>query len=120
VFVARRGVDVRAPRREQLTTLAGDWPIAFTLRLMLRVRIHQYGRVPFVATVCGFIALGADIVGVRADHLGNSTFDLGDPGEWFAAVHGCRLPTGRGRPWSILDRGRMAAALRSHQRQEPA
>ncbi len=120
VFVARRMVDVRASTSEQRKALAGDWPIAWTLRLLLRVRIQRHGYVPFVATVCGFVALGADIVDVRADHRGCSIFELGDPGEWFATVHGRRLPTGRGRAWSILDRGRMSAARRSDQRQEPA
>lgn len=54
------------------------------------------GRLPWVATICGFVLVGADLTGFREDPSGmghGTSFVLESPGEWFAAFDGRRLPT---------------------------
>jgi hypothetical protein len=73
--------------------------------------IDHIGHFPSVATVSGFIALGANIVGVREDPTRPgypafrvrhpTTLSLAEPGGWFDDFRGRRLPTGPGRPWTI-------------------
>jgi hypothetical protein len=62
------------------------------------------GFFPFVATVGGLVAFGADIVEVK----GFSKVVLEQPGSWFEDVAGCWFPTGPGRPW-VLYVGALAA-----------
>lgn len=100
IFIARRDVDVLASRAEQLATVHGDWPLNMITRVYLEGRIREHGFFPFVATVCGYVALGAEIVGGRVQE-GHAVLDLRDPGEWFDELRYRRLPSGPGRPWVI-------------------
>ena len=63
----------------------------------LGCQIDRLGRIPFVATVSGFVVLGADIVGLGP----GSELSLAEPGSWFDPVSDGRLPTGPGRPWFL-------------------
>ena len=103
LFLARRQVDVRAPLPDQLTVLAVGWDIGLTLSVLIRARARQEGWVPLVATVGGFVASGADILDLRACSPSGSRRNLvlREPGSWFDAFRGKRLPFGPGRDFLL-------------------
>lgn len=82
---------------------------------LLAARMAAYGSVPWVATLCGHVVLGADAIGVSAAGAGRdgtagdgagrdgaAVFALTRPGRWFEPIDGRVLPTGRGgRPCLI-------------------
>jgi hypothetical protein len=79
---------------------------------LLLARIRAWGRLPWVATLCGFVVLGGEITGTRpdpgpgpqqqGDDEGARTFVIEPPGSWFAALAEARMPTGPGgRPWVV-------------------
>jgi hypothetical protein len=113
LFVARRDLPLSAPCVEPLAVLAGGWPISSATALYLDLWIERHGYVPLVATICGFVAAGAEIVGVTSDPDGTPTFrdpliarfDLRGAGDWFDVFEHHRLDTGPGRAWSILGLG---------------
>jgi len=130
LFVARlgptRGLDLLSPRPEQLEAAGRSWDLSPWTRLLLQLRVGQHGSVPFVATVCGYVGVGADITALALDRGpvpeepptdGSSSIgcsgdrelvrlELGDPGEWFETLRGRRFCTGRGGPWIVWDRRR--------------
>jgi hypothetical protein len=69
--------------------------------VFLITRIQDQGPVPWVATVSGFVAFGADLTGFRGHEDGRPRFVLHRPGTWFESVSRRRFETGPGRPWSI-------------------
>ena len=95
VFISRRDVSMTAPREVQLEALHGGWDLAPSTRVLLRVRCAQHGFVPFVATVAGFVALGAELTGVTGRDLRDAVLTLREPGPWFEQVRGRRLASGR-------------------------
>lgn len=111
LFVARRHVDLRAPATDQLAAVRGDWDLSLLTRVFVKHAVGQHGLLPFVATVTGFVALGAEIVDVTTTvrttraTTGSprqvTTLDLERPGAWFEHLRGRRLPSGPGRPWVI-------------------
>ena len=112
VFVARRDVDVREPLVDQLAGLRRDWPLAFWKPVGLTMYAERDGYYPFVATVGGFVALGANIVAADLDpsRPGHRPTRVAEPtvltfeeaGAWFDNFRGHRFPTGPGRAWRIL------------------
>ncbi len=105
-FVARRDVDVRLTREEQLARLRGGWgEVSPWAWLGVRLQIERQGSLPFLATVSGFVVLGADIIGLHSQ----SELVLGPAGGWYDEVAGCRFPTGPGRPW-VLHLGPLSPA----------
>jgi hypothetical protein len=72
---------------------------------LLDAWVRAWGRLPWIATLCGFVVLGADLTGTVSGTGGvpaGRRFVLEPPGPWFAALRGRRLPTGRGgRPWVL-------------------
>ena len=113
VFVARRDVDLRPPKSPSspssppsrlLEQVRSGWEFSPYTGVWIRVLAGRHGHVPLVATTCGFVALGADITGVRAAGDGRYVLELTAPGDWFAGIGGARLVTARGRPW-VLHRG---------------
>ena len=105
IFIARRDVDLDTPAATQRETVRADWPISPYTAVLLRSRIEASGSLPFVATVCGFVALGADLTGLVATAHGSYLLELDEPGAWFEPLRGRRIPTGPGRPW-VIRRGR--------------
>jgi hypothetical protein len=67
----------------------------------VNVRIAAWGPLPWVATISGFVAFGAEAEAAFTDRDGRAVFTLREPGAWFDAVTGRCLPTGRGRPWVL-------------------
>lgn len=98
IFIARRQVDLTTPYEEQLESLAGGWEgISPWTWIPISHRISQAGSLPFVATVAGFVAFGAEIVGRQT----RGRMLLRRPGDWYGRLAGQRLPTGSGRPWVV-------------------
>ena len=59
LFVARGEVDPRLSLRGQVRALSETWLFQRFTGVELRWRVEKFGPVPFVATVCGFVAFGA-------------------------------------------------------------
>lgn len=105
VFVARRDLDATAEPDQQLQALQEGWEFSLPTALWLMVLIDHQGTFPLVATVCGYVVIGAEIEDIRIRRLRpepRADLVLREAGEWFETFSGHRLPTGRGRPWSIL------------------
>ena len=61
-------------------------------------------QLPWVATLCGFVVFGAELVGFgeQVEPIPRTFFVLRPPGAWFDAIEGRRLPTRPGgRPWYL-------------------
>ena len=110
-----RRTDAMADWQERAVDLSGPWAMPPWTRALLAARITALGTLPWVATLCGHVVLGADAVGVHSDaapaHVREGhgedrdavvTFTLARPGSWFDAVGDAVLRTGRGgRPCLI-------------------
>ncbi len=109
LYIARqpRSLTVDAGSRwEDLTSALDGMPrMPGLTAAVLSVRVRVAGRLPWVATICGFVLVGADLTGFREDRSGAgrvTSFALERPGEWFAAFDARRLPTTvGGRPWHL-------------------
>lgn len=100
---------------DQLGAVRGPWPVSVWERIRIRTLIAEQGFVPFVATVCGFVAVGANITGVTARHpegritgdgenwrgIPGADLDLAPPGPWFDLFRDTRMPGGRGAHWRL-------------------
>lgn len=79
-------------------SVRGPWRIPLLSRILLR-HLAETGRpMPMVATVSGFILVGAEVVGFDRVAAGYATLQLGEPGAWFEAVRDRRWLAGRGGP----------------------
>lgn len=110
-FVARMGpgrLDVRLPLEEQLDAVRGGWRLGTWTAGYLTVIRGVHGHLPFLATVGGIVALGAEITGTesagRRDGLdARHAFLLRPAGSWFDPWRGVRLATGQGGgAWRII------------------
>jgi hypothetical protein len=101
MFVTRgRHLDCSAPRSEQLASVCGGWRLSPFTVVLMQTRAERGQPLPFIATVGGFVILGAEIHGVRGTTTA-ATLDLGNPGPWFDAFRDKRFETGRGGPWIL-------------------
>lgn len=97
-FIARREIQVAVPREELIRQVAHGWTsVGMWTWTFLGLRVQRLGRVPFVATVAGFIVLGADIIDLEP----GCGLTLAPPGAWFEPFESGRLPMGRGQSWVI-------------------
>jgi hypothetical protein len=101
LFISRRPVDARWPPDRRRAALATGWPIGLGTQAILTVRLALDGSLPMIATVAGFVVDGFDIVGAASDGRGRHDLTLGEPGAWFEQFRDARVPTGRGREWTI-------------------
>jgi hypothetical protein len=102
LFVARRPGSVEA--------IASGWPMSPYTAVELVVGAQRRGFVPLVATLGGFVTLGAEILDVQPEPGSTNLrpsrrLTLRPAGEWFEAYRERRLPTGPGRPWALLRGG---------------
>jgi len=134
IFVARvmdlRVMDLRVMELGPDPIADRTWQLSPYARLQIRLAIETQGYLPFVATVCGFVASGANITAVWPGSSGRlpdhgsgdqgsgdqgsgegSTLDLAEPGEWFEPFNNSRFVTGPGGPW-LLWRPRLAGTAR--------
>ena len=71
---------------------------------LLAARVRIFGRLPWIATLCGFVVLGADLTGFCVGPDGQVGFRLEPPGRWSEVVEGRWFPTGSGgRSWATRD-----------------
>ena len=106
LFIARldrtRGVDVTTGWAELATQVSIQPPMPAMARALLAARMTAYPHLPWVATLCGHVVLGADAV--RADLVagGSIAFTLAPPSSWFEVLVDRVMPTSRGgRPWVV-------------------
>lgn len=106
LFVARMGagLDVRRTWRERADVASRPRAMSPAAVVQLRLTIDLLGAMPMIATVSGYVGLGADIVDL--DHGADGTrLVLREPGEWFSRLDGHRFPTGRGPEWLLWEWG---------------
>ena len=105
LFVGRIPRDRRLDMTTEWSMLAGcvngGWRLSPLDRILMSARIERYVAMPFVATLCGYVALGGDVVGLEAERSGRTAFTLTEPGAWFAPFNQRRLLAGAGRSWLI-------------------
>jgi len=120
VFVARlgAGLDVgqHASPDHWRNASRGPWRVSPWLRARMSITLERQSFVPLVATMGGFVVLGADITGgvlhpggeaTIGDQPGRTcTFTLAEPGAWFRGFEGHRFPTGPGAAWRWWQPGR--------------
>lgn len=75
------------------------------LRVHLRRRIAEHGALPMIATVGGFVVLGADVTDLHPSPDGGSPppslMRMAGPGDWFAGFEERWFGTGPGGPWRL-------------------
>jgi hypothetical protein len=105
---------IRLPRETSIDTgeawaqrvaQVGARPFMPTMSAILGVQITVAGRLPWVATLCGYAVLCAEVTGLRKREDGRVAFTLAKPGAWAHDVAGRLLRTRRGRPWLFLEPG---------------
>lgn len=104
--VSRRlAIDVTDPWAVTAERLSRKPPMPTMAGALLSVRVGITGRLPWVATVSGFVVFGADLTGFEELPGGDEQrFRLEPPGPWFAGLEGRWLRNGRGgRPWHLWD-----------------
>ena len=118
LFVARLSrdtrVDVRADWAETAAALAVQPKMPTLTAALLGVRMQVWG-LPWVATLCGYVAFCAEARGFLAAEPGSMRFELHEPGEWASALEGRLLATRPGRPWCLLEPGRAGLSARGAQ-----
>jgi hypothetical protein len=97
-------LDVSSPW-EEVSKQVRQRPVMPALSVaLLMARLRLVGRLPWVATLCGFVVHGADLTGLDHWPDGHDAFRLEPPGPWFVHLQRRWFPTGRGgRPWLIWD-----------------
>ena len=99
----RSAVLYDADRIEQLEAASRWFRRSPWTRMLIRHRARSRRFVPFVATLGGFVVLGADIVDVEVDDRLGAALTLTGPGAWFADRRGGRFDRGRGSRWQWWD-----------------
>lgn len=117
-----RGADLTAPAGEQRDAVRAWWHLSIWTQVWIGSMSRKKGFFPFIATVSGFVAVGADIVSLdqsldgEADRIMRAkprarpsyrpalptAFVLREPGAWFEPLRGRLLGTGPGGPFSII------------------
>jgi hypothetical protein len=105
LFVGRvargRSIDLAADWTIRSTAVAGGWDLSIFDRVLLTSRIARFGPMPFLATLCGYVAMGAEVVDLEVEGGGRTRFGLAEPGEWYEAFGKRRLRQGAGRSFFI-------------------
>lgn len=120
LYVARlrpaRPIDARPTDARPIDDVTGWQDLAAQLRhqpampswsrALVAARIAAHGTLPWVATLCGHVVLGADATRIHAapdgGPDGETVFELSPPGTWFDELRDRVLPTARGgRPWVL-------------------
>ncbi|GEP34589.1 hypothetical protein NSZ01_23570 [Nocardioides szechwanensis] len=96
-----RAADVGDLSRWPRVALEEGWDLSVWTRLWIRIVCERDGWLPFVATVGGFVALGAEITAVAQTSPRRCRLELRDPGAWFETLRSTRFPTGPGRDWVL-------------------
>lgn len=112
-----RGVDLLAPESSRRETVSRPWRLTPLTRACLWARAVVEGGVPFIATVSGFVAVGANLTDVERNDLPGrgARLVLEPPGTWFEPLRGGRFVTRAGGPWLVWPTN-LQSAYRDDQR----
>jgi hypothetical protein len=106
VFVLRLGrgreISTALTWEEAVAALEVQSDLGLMMRLHVRSYLAAFGRLPFVATVCGFPVLTADLVSFDAVVDDRVALGLEKAGSWRGLLEGRRLSTSPGPPWLLL------------------
>ncbi len=108
VFVLRLSCSVRSlpePWHERAAFLTEQDDVRGLARVQVRARIADAGPLPFVATICGFPVLLAELADLQPSDPGRVHADLTRPSperRWVHHVTGRRLTTSAGPRWLLL------------------
>lgn len=93
----------RVPGRQVPDAVREGWPLSVPIRVVLRLRAAEGRPLPLIATVSGFVATGAEVVGVTPEQreARTSRLELAPPGAWFEQLRRRRFDTGPGKSWLI-------------------
>ena len=95
-------IDLTRPWAEVAAQLDRVPTLPIMTAALLGVSVTAAGRLPWVATLHGFVVLGADLTGIESRHDRGTRFRLEPPGDWFAAWRHRRVAGSRGgRSWVI-------------------
>jgi hypothetical protein len=101
MFVGRvarsRPIDVTGDPSALRDAVSRGWRVHLLSQILITTRIERYGPTPFLATMCGYVAVGADVVEVQADESGSISFMLTEPGAWFEPFDQRQVLAGAGR-----------------------
>jgi hypothetical protein len=103
VFIARRRVHVDWSDAERDAAVSSGWLLSPWTLVWLVTRIKQHGAVPLVATLCGFVVHGAEIVDARVADAEQRPcqLTLRRPGLWFDEVRNHRFTSPAGASWTL-------------------
>jgi hypothetical protein len=124
VLVARLGrgqdVSVLAPWAEVAASQLTQTDLGLAAWLQVKAYLDLHRRLPFVAMVCGFPVLLADVVSLAAVSGWQLGLGLEAAGPWRRLVDGHRFVTGPGPPWLLLGhQPYLGRAQRARDRAEP-
>jgi hypothetical protein len=97
-----RRLDLTDTPDAQRRAIGEGWHPPRAARWLIHGRAALGVTMPFVATVSGFILLGADVAGIEPDGRGGRRLLLEEPGEWYDELRGRRWLAGRGGPALLL------------------
>ena len=113
-FIARlgrqRSLTLEQSWAQQAAVAGTGWRLPALTRVALRLPGQaRHGRHPFIATLGGWVVLGAEITGWSIDPTQRAprrsapicSFDLTPPGRWYAAVAETWLPIENGAAWTL-------------------
>jgi hypothetical protein len=108
LYVARlprtTGFRAAEPWIERVAAVSVVPPMSAWTLALISVRVAAWGRLPWVATASGVVAVCADLVGFASDDEQRNRFVLEPPGLWRTVVEDRRWPTRPGgRPWHLWD-----------------
>jgi hypothetical protein len=96
-------VDLTRPWAAVVGSVDGAPRMPTMTAALLGVLVTAAGCLPWIATLHGYVVLGADLHGFESDQARLTRFRLAPPGDWFRAWSGYRVAGPRGgRPWVIL------------------
>jgi hypothetical protein len=106
VLVARVGrvgeISVPDPAEGAAATMCVRSGLGLEAWLGVRAHLDAHERMPFVATVCGFPVLVADVVRIAATPGPQVELEVEPAGPWRRLVDGRRLVTRPGPTWLLL------------------
>ena len=112
LIVARRAVDVLADRATQVAQLADGWNLNIFECLRMIWHIQDDEPIPLVATVSGFVILGAELTGFAGSAMAPGKrvrLVVREPGAWFDALRETRLDLPPGARFTLLEQSQSDA-----------
>ena len=89
-----------AARQRSTPSSPVGWRLNPFCAVWLALQAERRRAMPFIASVTGFVVLGAEIVDTGGDSAGTRLV-FGPPGSWFEGLARHRLVLGRGGEWTI-------------------